>query len=94
GYGAAIGVIGAGLGLLVGWLIVHNINWLHSELGVLMGIEIWKADVYLFDTIPSTMDPKEVAVIVGVAIIASILGAFVPAVRAARMHPVEALRWE
>ncbi|HEX2971548.1 MAG TPA: hypothetical protein VHP11_04410, partial [Tepidisphaeraceae bacterium] len=71
-----------------------NINWLHTQLGVLTGKEIWKADVYLFDTIPSTMDPKAVAVIVGVAIIASILGAMVPAIRAARMQPVESLRWE
>jgi lipoprotein-releasing system permease protein len=94
GYGAAIGVVGAGLGLLSGWLIVHNINWLHSELGRLMGIEIWKSDVYLFDTIPSTMNPHEVAIIVTVAIVASILGALVPAVRAARMQPVESLRWE
>lgn len=89
-----MGVVGAGLGLLVGWLIIHNINWLHSELGRLMGIEIWKADVYLFDTIPSSMNPRETAIIVGVAIVSSIIGALVPAIRAARMQPVEALRWE
>ena len=32
--------------------------------------------------------------IVAIAIVASVLGALVPAIRAARMHPVEALRWE
>ncbi|MGE5609658.1 MAG: ABC transporter permease [Bacillota bacterium] len=94
GYGAAIGVVGAGLGLLVGYLIVHNINWLHSTLAELTGREIWKSDVYLFDTIPNTMNPNEVAVILIVAIISSIIGALVPAIRAARMQPVEALRWE
>ena len=47
-----------------------------------------------FDTIPNTMNPREVTVIVAVAILASLLGALVPAIRAARMHPIEALRWE
>jgi ABC-type antimicrobial peptide transport system permease subunit len=40
------------------------------------------------------MNPTEVTIIVAVAIISSIIGALVPAIRAARMHPVEALRWE
>jgi ABC-type antimicrobial peptide transport system permease subunit len=40
------------------------------------------------------MNPVHVARILGAAIIASILGALVPAIHAARMHPVEALRWE
>ena len=59
-----------------------------------LGVEIWSAKTYLFDTIPNTMDGRDVAVIVSVAILSSVLGALVPAIRAARMNPVEALRWE
>jgi ABC-type lipoprotein release transport system permease subunit len=40
------------------------------------------------------MSPHEVAIIMAVAVVASVLGALVPAIRAANLHPVEALRWE
>jgi lipoprotein-releasing system permease protein len=94
GYGLAIGIVGSGLGLLIGYLIVHNINWLHDQLARRMGVQVWNPEVYAFEKIPNTMDPTEVSVIVTVAMIAAVLGALVPAYRAARMHPVEALRWE
>lgn len=94
GYGAAIGIVGAGLGLLLGYLIVHNINELHGWLGKAMGVQIWDPEVYAFDTIPNTMDPPKVVWILAIAVIASVLGALVPAIRAARLNPVEALRWE
>jgi lipoprotein-releasing system permease protein len=94
GYGAAIGVVGAMLGLGLAYLIVSNINTIHEWLGKALGVQMWNPEVYLFDTIPSSMNPPEVIVIVAAAIVSSIIGALVPAVRAARMHPIEALRWE
>src|SRR2546423_2239599 len=94
GYGLAIGIVGSGLGLLSGYLIVHNINYLHEQMGKLLHVQIWNPEVYAFDTIPNKMDPKEVTVILAIAIIAAVLGALIPAYRAARMNPVEALRWE
>ena len=89
GYGLIIGVLGGGLGLLFGYLIVHNINQLHAWMARALGVEIWNAETYAFDTIPNTMNPREVAIIVAVAVFASLLGAIVPAIRAARMHPIE-----
>ncbi len=94
GYGLAIGLVGAAMGLLSGYLIVHNINELHTWMGQVMHVQVWDPEVYAFDTIPNTMNTHEVMVIMAVAVVASVLGAMVPAVRAARMHPVEALRWE
>jgi lipoprotein-releasing system permease protein len=94
GYGATIGIIGGGMGLLLSYLIVHNINWLHMELGKHLGIVIWNPEVYMFDKIPNTMTWDNIVVIVGVAIIASILGALIPALYAAWLNPVEALRFE
>jgi lipoprotein-releasing system permease protein len=94
GYGLAIGIVGSAMGLLVSYLIVHNINQLHEWLGKFMGIKVWDPETYAFDTIPNTLDPNKVAVILLIGVIASLVGALVPAIRAARMNPVEALRWE
>jgi lipoprotein-releasing system permease protein len=93
GYGLAIGLVGAGLGLLAGWGIVHNINYIHDRISRYFG-PVWNPEVYAFDTIPNTMNPLEVTVICSIAIIASVIGSLIPALRAAQMNPVEALRWE
>jgi ABC-type lipoprotein release transport system permease subunit len=94
GYGLAIGIVGAGLGLLASYLIVHNINQIHTWLGRALHVQIWNPEVYAFDKIPDKMEPATAATIIVIAVLASVLGALVPAIRAARMHPVEALRWE
>ena len=94
GYGLAIGIVGAGAGFTAAYLIVHNINEMHEWMGRVMGVKIWDAETYQFDTIPNTMNPKTVAWILTVAVLSALLGALVPAIRAARMNPVEALRYE
>ena len=63
-------------------------------MGTLLGVQIWTAETYMFDRIPNTMNPREVAVIVAVAVLSSLIGAAVPAWRAASLRPVDALRFE
>ncbi len=55
---------------------------------------VWDPEVYLFDSIPNTMNTTEVVVICTIAVLSSVIGALIPAIRAARMDPVESLRWE
>jgi lipoprotein-releasing system permease protein len=94
GYGLAIGVVGAGAGFTIAYFFVRYINELHAWLGRAMGIVIWDPETYEFDKIPNHMNPRTAACIVAVAILSALLGALFPAIRAANMNPVEALRYE
>ncbi|HZL37955.1 MAG TPA: FtsX-like permease family protein [Tepidisphaeraceae bacterium] len=94
GYGLIIGIIGAGLGLLVSYGIVHNINEMHAWLGRETGYQIWNPEVYQFDKIPNTMNVHDIIWILPIAVLSSVMGALIPAVRAGRLNPVDSLRWE
>lgn len=93
-YGVAIGIVGSMLGLGLAYAVVLNINPIHEWLGQKLGIVIWDPRVYYFTVIPSHVNTTN-AVIVGVAGVLSCgVGALVPALRAALMSPVRALRNE
>jgi len=94
-YGATIGIVGAALGTLIGRTFVKYINEVQDWLARLNpNWRIWSPETYSFDRIPSTVKTDEMLWIAGLAITASILGAAIPAIRAARTWPVEALRYE
>ncbi|MCP4251691.1 MAG: ABC transporter permease [bacterium] len=94
-YGAAVGVVGSALGATLGAVFVHYINEIQDMLAAWNpDLQVWSPDVYTFDRIPNTVDPTETVIIVVVAILASMLGALIPALLAARVWPVDALRYE
>jgi lipoprotein-releasing system permease protein len=93
-YGLSLGIIGSGAGLIFGLLFVHYINEIADLLGRITGRPVFDPTIYYFYKIPTIIVPSTIAWIVvgavGIAVAASIL----PARRAARLHPVEALRYE
>lgn len=93
-YGAAIGVVGASLGLGAGYLIVTNINDIHDWLGETFGFMIWDPRVYYFVEIPREVELSKAVIVFTVGVLTCVLGALIPAVRSARMDPVKALRFE
>ena len=92
GYGLFLGLVGAGAGLALGLGITWNINRIRAAVEWLTGERVFDPSIYYFFRIPTIVDPWTVAWIiagaVGIAVAASVL----PALRAARLHPVEALR--
>jgi lipoprotein-releasing system permease protein len=93
-YGLLLGAVGSGVGLILGLLFVHYINEIAGLMAWIMGRPVFDPTIYYFSSIPTIVEPLTLAWIVvgamGIAVAASIL----PARRAARLHPVEALRYE
>jgi len=93
-YGLAIGLVGSALGMVLAFTIVHNINPIHEWLGMKLGIVVWNPKVYYFTIIPNKVQLDTAIIVFVFGVLSSAIGALVPAVRAALMHPVRALRFE
>lgn len=87
-------LLGSGLGFGAGVWAAHKINEIEALLSDLFGFQIFNREVYLFDHIPTVIEPSAVGAIVLGAFFATLLAAALPAWRAARLNPVEALRHE
>jgi lipoprotein-releasing system permease protein len=92
--GAAIGVAGAATGVLIGVLFVQNIEGLRQLIQSVSGTDLFSAAMYIFDQIPAKLDWGQVGYTVAIALTLSFLASIIPAWRASRVDPVEALRYE
>jgi len=94
GYGGGIGLVGAALGLGLGVAATRNINVIEAILTRLLGLKVWKSGVYMFQQIPNQVAWRSVWWILLVGVALAVLGAVLPALRAARLQPADALRYE
>lgn len=92
--GAAIGVAGTLTGLVLGLLFCLNIGAIQHFLEGLFGVQLFNADVYMLDAVPALVDPLDVFWVTVWSVFMSCIASLLPSWRAAKMDPVEALRYE
>jgi lipoprotein-releasing system permease protein len=92
--GASIGVVGTLVGFLLGTLVCLNVESIRQFLSWLTSTELFSPELYFLSRLPADMDVRETTAVVVMALTLSLLATLYPSWRAARLDPVEALRYE
>ncbi len=92
--GASIGVVGTLSGAALGIAFASNIESIRRALESLTGTELFADEIYFLSQLPAVVEWNEVISVIVMALILSIGATLYPAWRAARLDPVEALRYE
>jgi lipoprotein-releasing system permease protein len=92
--GTLIGVVGTTLGVVAGLSVTARIEWIQRQIEAVIGIDTLPASVYQFSTLPAEFDAGQIALAVGIAMILSLGATLLPSRQAARLDPVESLRYE
>jgi len=92
--GASIGVVGTIVGFMLGVVVCLNIESIRQFLSWLTNTELFSPELYFLSRLPADMDSGETTAVVIMALVLSLLATLYPSWRAARLDPVEALRYE
>ncbi|MFO7899039.1 MAG: FtsX-like permease family protein [Planctomycetota bacterium] len=92
--GLLIGLIGGALGLASGWTVSVNLNVIEEWIYRVFHWKVFPPDIYYLDRLPHQEDPATFVTMALIAAAVSLAAALWPAIKAARLDPVEALRYE
>jgi lipoprotein-releasing system permease protein len=94
GFGGCVGLAGSGFGIVLGYIIIKNVNILERWVHIITGIKLWRRSAYILNYIPNQIDWSAVLPIVLIAVLGCCLGAALPSIVAAKTKPVDILRYE
>ena len=92
--GTLIGLVGTALGVVAGISVTAQIEWIQRQIESVLGIDTLPASVYMFSTLPAEFDVGQIGIAVGVAMMLALGATLLPSRQAARLDPVESLRYE
>lgn len=92
--GFLIGLFGTSIGLAGGLGIVYKLENIEQWVSKVFGYKLFPPDIYYFDKIPTRVNFFDISLIAFCAIILSVISAWYPAWRAARLNPIDAIRYE
>ena len=92
--GASIGFVGTGVGFVIGAIVCAYIEDIRRFMSWLTNTELFSPELYFLSQLPAQMNVKETTAVVVMALGLSLLATLYPSWRAARLDPVEALRYE
>jgi lipoprotein-releasing system permease protein len=92
--GASIGTLGTLAGFILGVVVNLNIETIRQFLSRVTQTELFSPELYFLSQLPAQMDARETVTVIVMALGLSFLATLYPAWRAARLDPVEALRYE
>ena len=92
--GACIGILGTFLGTMLGLAIAYNVQPILGFIERMTGLSLWEGEVRFLSEVPAIVEGKEVMIVVIVALGLSFLATLLPAWRAAKVDPVQSLRYE
>ena len=92
--GSAIGFAGTLVGFCLGLLVATHVEQIRHGLNSAFGLNIFPSDFYYLSQLPSRVEPRDVVTVVALSLFLSLAATIYPSWRAARLDPVEALRYE
>jgi lipoprotein-releasing system permease protein len=92
--GTLIGLAGTVVGTLAGIAVTAQLGWIQDRIEMVTGVDALPASVYQFSTLPSEVDPSQVALVAVIAMVLSLGATLLPSRQGARLDPAEGLRYE